>query len=217
VTGAAVGFVHLARTRGLESRSTSNNLTPKYLTDILGRVTGKQQTAEGQPCAASSGRAGDGGWVWGDEGAEVPPDAPLYALFSVAVRSMHAFWSQAAQGTGVSPAGLGILRVLTARDGLKSSEVAARGWSTPATVTSVVDTLERDGYVERRRDEEDRRVVRLFVTDAGRRKCDEALTVVVPRLGRCVGSVDPMDEPVIRKFLVDTIMRFGELIREERK
>jgi DNA-binding MarR family transcriptional regulator len=157
------------------------------------------------------------GWVWGDEGAKVPPDAPLYALLAVAVRSMGAFWSQAAQGTGLSPAGLGVLRVLVARDGLKSSEVAARGWSTPATVTSVVDTLVRDGYVQRRRDAEDRRVVRLFVTDAGRRKCDAALTVIAPRLSNCLAFVDPADEPVIRKFLSDMIMRFGELIREERK
>ena len=175
----------------------------------------QQGTARSQ---AGAPRPDHEGWVWGDEGQTIPPpDAPLYALLAVAVRSMGAFWSQAAQGTGLSPAGLGVLRVLVARDGLKSSEVAARGWSTPATVTSVVDTLVRDGYVQRRRDDEDRRVVRLFVTDAGRRKCDQALTVVAPRLSSCLAFVDPADEPVIRKFLSDTIMRFGELIREERK
>jgi DNA-binding MarR family transcriptional regulator len=177
-------------------------------------VSEQQATAQSRTDAR---RPDHGGWVWGDEGAEVPPDAPLYALLAVAVRSMGAFWSQAAQGTGLSPAGLGVLRVLVARDGLKSSEVAARGWSTPATVTSVVDTLVRDGYVERRRDAEDRRVVRLFVTGAGRRKCGEALTVVGPRLSNCLAFVDPADEPVIRKFLSDMIMRFGELMREERK
>ena len=165
---------------------------------------------------ADPGRPDPGGWVWGDEGATIPPDAPLYALLAVAVRSMGAFWSQAAQGTGLSPAGLGVLRVLVARDGLKSSEVAARGWSTPATVTSVVDTLVRDGYVERRRDDEDRRVVRLFVTNAGRRKCEEAVMIMAPRMSSCLAFVDPADEPVIRKFLSGMIMRFGELIREER-
>jgi DNA-binding MarR family transcriptional regulator len=126
-------------------------------------------------------------------------------------------WAQAAQGTGLSPAGVGILRMLTLRDGQKSSEVAARGWSTPATVTSVVDTLERDGYVERRRDDEDRRVVRLFVTEAGRRKCEQALAVVGPRLSSCLEFVDPDDEPVIRKFLTDIVKHIGNIIREERK
>ena len=64
-----------------------------------------------------------------------------------------------------------MLRVLLAGDGLKSSDVAARGWSSPGTLTSVVNTLVREGYVERRSDAEDRRVVRLFVTDKGRQVC----------------------------------------------
>jgi DNA-binding MarR family transcriptional regulator len=176
-------------------------------------------TAPDAACAVVPTReqlAGSGGWVWGDEGAVPPPDAPLFALFAVATRSTGAYWAQAAQGTGLSPAGLGILRVLVARDGLKSSEVAARGWSTPGTVTSVVDTLVREGYVERRRDEMDRRVVRLYVTEAGRRTCEEAVAIIAPRLHKCVEFVDPADEPVIRKFLTGVIMRFGELMREER-
>src|SRR5579863_6328863 len=92
------------------------------------------------------------GWVWGDDGSQPPADAPISALVSVAARLMGAFIGCTAQGTGISPAGLGLLRLLAARDGLKSSEVAARGWWTPGTVTSVADTLVRDGFVERRRE-----------------------------------------------------------------
>ena len=156
------------------------------------------------------------GWVWGDEGAEVPLDAPLPALISVAMRLVGAFLGNVSQGTGVSPAGLGVVRLLAARDGLKSSEVAARGWWAPGTVTSVVDTLVRDGYVERRGDGQDRRVVRLHLTSRGRRKAEEAISLIGPRWRDAFCYVDPADEPVIRKFLVDTIERFGTLVREER-
>lgn len=156
------------------------------------------------------------GWVWGDTGARAPADAPLPALVSVAMRLIGAFIGCTAQGTGISPAGLGVLRLLAARDGLKSSEVAARGWWTPGTVTSVADTLVRDGYVERRREPADRRVVRLYLTDAGRQKVGEAISLIGPRWQEAFGYVDPADEPVIRKFLADTIDRFGTLMREER-
>lgn len=156
------------------------------------------------------------GWVWGDTGAQPPADAPLPALMSVAMRLVGAFIGCTAQGTGISAAGLGVLRLLAARDGLKSSEVAARGWWTPGTVTSVVDTLVRDGFVERRREHDDRRVVRLHLTDAGRQKVEEAITVIGPRWQDAFSYVDPADEPVIKKFLVETIDRFGTLIREER-
>jgi DNA-binding MarR family transcriptional regulator len=155
-------------------------------------------------------------WAWDDDGARPPADAPLPALVTVAIRLVGAFIGCTAQGTGISPAGVGVLRLLAARDGLKSSEVAARGWWTPGTVTSVVDTLVRDGYVERRREPADRRVVRLYLTGAGRRKVEEAVSLIGPKWQNAFGYVDPADEPVIRKFLVDTIDRFGTLIREER-
>jgi len=156
------------------------------------------------------------GWVWGDEGAQPPRDAPLPALVTVAMRLVGAFIGSTTQGTGISRAGLGVLRLLAARDGLKSSEVAARGWWTPGTVTSVVDTLVRDGYVERRREAADRRVVRLHITDTGRQKVEEAIMLIGPKWHEAFGYVDPADEPVIRKFLIETIDRFGALIREER-
>jgi DNA-binding MarR family transcriptional regulator len=129
---------------------------------------------------------------------------------------MGTFWGQTVQGTGISGAGLAVLRVLAARNGLKSSEVAARGWSTPGTVTTVVDTLVRDGLVRRERDFQDRRVVRLFVTERGMDKLIETLAEVGPRWRACFDYVDPADEPVIRQFLIDTIERFSTLIRKER-
>ena len=156
------------------------------------------------------------GWVWGDTGAQPPVDAPLPALVTVAIRLVGAFIGSTAQCTGIGPAGLGVMRLLAARDGLKSSEVAAWGSWTPGTVTSVVDTLVRNGYVERRREPTDRRVVRLHLTDAGRRKVEEAISLIGPRWQEAFGYVDPADEPVIRKFLIQTIDRFGALIREER-
>jgi len=156
------------------------------------------------------------GWVWGDTGAQPPVDAPLPALVTVAIRLVGAFIGSTAQCTGIGPAGLGVMRLLAARDGLKSSEVAAWGSWTPGTVTSVVDTLVRNGYVERRREPTDRRVVRLHLTDAGRRKVEEAISLIGPRWQEAFGYVDPADEPVIRKFLIQTIDRFGTLIREER-
>jgi DNA-binding MarR family transcriptional regulator len=46
--------------------------------------------------------------------------------------------------------------------------IARRLMVTPAVVTGIVDRLERRGYVQRRADAEDRRVVRLALTEAGR-------------------------------------------------
>src|SRR6516225_5165952 len=79
------------------------------------------------------------GWIWGDPADGIPADAPLHALLLAASRVMGAFYAGTLVQAGlrISPAGLGVLRVLLAGDGLKSSDVAARGWSSPGTLTSV--------------------------------------------------------------------------------
>ncbi len=172
--------------------------------------------AQGGGTAGAAAEPASWGWVWGDREAQVPLDAPLPALISVALRLLGAFLAHASQDAKVSTAGLSVLRLLAARDGLKSSEVAERGWWTPGTVTSVVDVLVREGYVERRRDEADRRVVRLHLTAPGREAVGEAISAMAPKWQHAFDYIDPADEPVIRRFLVDTITRFGTLVREER-
>jgi DNA-binding MarR family transcriptional regulator len=73
-----------------------------------------------------------------------------------------------------------------------------------------------NGYVERRRDPGDRRVVRLYLTERGRRAVEDSIPVIGRKWHDAFGYVDPADEPVIRRFLAQTIERFGTLVREER-
>jgi DNA-binding MarR family transcriptional regulator len=182
----------------------------------------KAEVAGAQPPEAAECGPGPGpghaGWFWGEPSDGLPADAPLHILLLAASRIMGTFYAGtlAQAGLRVSPAGLGVLRVLLAGDGLKSSDVAARGWSSPGTLTSVVNTLVREGYVERRSDAGDRRVVRLFVTDKGRQVCQDYYALAAQHWRDAFDFVDPADEPVIRKFFVDMIAQFSELITKER-
>jgi DNA-binding MarR family transcriptional regulator len=175
------------------------------------------EDSAGIECGPGLGR-GSAGWFWGDPEDGIPADAPLHALLLAASRIMGAFYAGTLTQAGlrISPAGLGVLRVLLTGDGLKSTDVAARGRSSPGTLTSVVNTLVREGYVERRSDAGDRRVVRLFVTDKGRRICEDYYSLAGPYWRDAFDFVSPEDEPVIRKFFVDMIEQFGELVRKER-
>jgi DNA-binding MarR family transcriptional regulator len=190
------------------------------------RETGQETGARGMPdgehgpagCGPELARGHGAGWIWGDPADGIPADAPLHTLLLAASRLMGAFFAGTLVQAGlrISPAGLGVLRVLLAGDGLKSSDVAARGWSSPGTLTSVVNTLVREGYVERRRDPGDRRVVRLYVTEKGRQICEDYLRLAGPHWRAAFDFVSPADEPVIRKFFIDTIGQFSELTGKER-
>jgi DNA-binding MarR family transcriptional regulator len=157
-------------------------------------------------------------WDLGDVDTAVPADAPLPALIVTATRLMGAYFGGTVRTAGLrlSPAGLGVLRLLVEHDGLKASEVAARGGSSPGTLTAVVNSLVREGYAERRPDSRDRRVVRVHVTERGRKACQEYTDSAGPKWQHAFDFLEDEDEPVVRRFFMQMIEQFGKLVREER-
>ncbi|NLX36915.1 MAG: MarR family transcriptional regulator [Chloroflexi bacterium] len=61
-----------------------------------------------------------------------------------------------------------VLRLLWEEDGLTHSDLASRMRVQPATVSKMVQRMERSGFVERRRDPSDERVSRVYLTGRGR-------------------------------------------------
>lgn len=60
------------------------------------------------------------------------------------------------------------LHMLHEQEGLTQSELAARLELAPATVTKMLQRLEKAGFIQRQTDTEDQRVSRVYLTDAGR-------------------------------------------------
>ena len=67
-----------------------------------------------------------------------------------------------------------VLRALWEREGYTQSELAHQTRVSPATITNMLQRMERDGLVERRQDADDQRVTRVYLTDAGHRVQDAA-------------------------------------------
>jgi DNA-binding MarR family transcriptional regulator len=155
---------------------------------------------------------------WPGRLVKFPDDMPLHALMLSATRLLGAYGQHTVQAAGlnVSMAGLGVLRVLMASDGLKSTELAEQAWSSPGTVTSVVNTLVKGGFVERKPDEADRRVVRLYITDQGRALMSYYVPQAAARWRKAFDFVDEADEAVVRGFLIQMIDHLSQLLREER-
>jgi len=67
----------------------------------------------------------------------------------------------------------------------RSGELAQRCALTPASVSELVDSLERDGFVRRSEDRNDRRVVVVDITSRGRREIErvgELMTAPVAKI-----------------------------------
>ena len=64
----------------------------------------------------------------------------------------------------------GVLCVVAKQDGLTQTEIADQLSVQGATVTNMLQRLEEAGLVRRRRDPEDNRLVRVYLTEQGRQK-----------------------------------------------
>ncbi|MGI5162982.1 MarR family winged helix-turn-helix transcriptional regulator [Spirillospora sp. CA-253888] len=142
---------------------------------------------------------------------------PVGRLFAAAAQRSGAAYAKLVDeaGTGTSTSGFLLLRLLMGRDGQRPGELARQLMVTPATVTTVADTLERNGHVERRRDTDDRRVVRLHITPKGVDLVDRTAARMLPHLRDLYGFVPAEDEPAVRRFLLGVIERYNALLAQD--
>ncbi|MGP4028909.1 MarR family winged helix-turn-helix transcriptional regulator [Actinomadura sp. 3N407] len=133
-------------------------------------------------------------------------------LFAAAAQKSGQVLAKVIEHDGLSPSGFLMLRALMGRDGQRPGDLATVLLVSPATATSVANTLERNGYIERRRDDLDRRAVRLSITPTGR----DVATATAERVDLCLRDlydvVGKADEPVVRRYLLSIIARFHEVL-----
>src|SRR5438105_6338675 len=95
------------------------------------------------------------------------------------------------------------MRALSAlvRDALTPSDLARAAGLTRGATTTVVDRLEDAGYVKRSRDLEDRRGVRVEMTDATRRDVDRIWGPIAREGARLIAKYSTRELEAICRFL----------------
>lgn len=115
-------------------------------------------------------------------------ECPFYLITraSLAVTSRLKQALAAAGAVGVRPSYLVVLMTLWKEDGLKVIELGRRAGLEPSTMTGLVDRMQRDGFVTRSPDPDDRRAYRIHLTEQGQKvqpaaesAVDESLATVL--------------------------------------
>ena len=107
-------------------------------------------------------------------------EEPLGFALGAAARKLAKFYTQALAGSSLTPSQLFLLRQLWFEDGLPLRDLGLRAQLDATSTTWLVDQLERAGLVERKRNDPDRRIVRVWLTEEGR----QAQATLVPELSR---------------------------------
>lgn len=97
-------------------------------------------------------------------------------------RELHQAFKAA--GYRITPEQWAILNRLWAQEGLSQVELAELTFKDKPNVTRMLEIMEREGWVFRRPDEEDRRAYKVFLTDAGRALKDKLIPLAEEVLER---------------------------------
>ena len=129
------------------------------------------------------------------------------------IRATDLHAKRLAKETGLTPPQLLILQTLDRSGNTTIGEVAAARNLTQATVTTIVDRMERRGLVVRQRNQQDKRKVNIVLTEEGQKILDDAPTILQDRLAEKFAKLKDWEQSYILSALqrVATIMDAEEI------
>ena len=125
-------------------------------------------------------------------GADVDIFRAMMGLTRVSARLAADFEAAVHRPAGITWPGFRILFCLWTAGPLQTRELARLVFTTPPTVSSVLNTLERKGYVSRHRLEHDQRLVEVRLTPAGLDVAAKAFRVQHERERAWLAGIDPV-------------------------
>jgi DNA-binding MarR family transcriptional regulator len=118
--------------------------------------------------------------------------AEIFGLIDRMAKRLRSIERAVIQQTGLTPSQLAVIRHLSTIDTGLPKELAGVLQCAPATVTGIVDTMERNGLVARIPNPADRRSTLIKLLDEGRVKL-EAAPELDELLGTCCGDLSIED------------------------
>ena len=117
----------------------------------------------------------------------------------------------AAAGHDVTPDQWVVLYRLFETDGLTQAELGERTVKDKTSITRILDRLESKALAERRRDANDRRSQRIFLTAEGRTLVEHLVPLVRAYAAEAFADVPPEDRDHLRRILANIETRLDAM------
>ncbi|HEY7842407.1 MAG TPA: MarR family transcriptional regulator [Bradyrhizobium sp.] len=108
-------------------------------------------------------------------------------------RLVRAYADRAAARFGITRAQWAVLAKIERSEGMKQTELAEQMEMQPITLTRLIDKLCDSGWIERRGDESDRRVNRLYLRRAGRQLLGKLSGLRSELTATALDGISPVD------------------------
>ena len=143
--------------------------------------------------------------------SSAPGDRPDGVAFLLAQLGHHAatVFAEQVATIDLTPPHAGILRAIAAEPGRSQQALSAQLGMLPSRVVVYVDELEERGYVERRRNPDDRRLHALYLTADGKRLMRKLSQLARQHELRFASTLDPEQYSALRELLATVAQQQG--------
>lgn len=140
--------------------------------------------------------------------------AKIVQSFRRIFKAIHQYSEEVLKEFGVTGPQLWLLKTLREEGGTSVGELSEKMYLHISTVSGIIDRLEAKGYVVRKREAPDRRVVTVHLTAAGKRIVDRAPE---PSQGKLLYSLQTLSEKEVLEMhdALQKIVRLMELEQSE--
>ncbi|NOQ99808.1 winged helix-turn-helix transcriptional regulator [Mycolicibacterium fortuitum] len=129
-----------------------------------------------------------------------PPDTVAFLLAQLGHRAAALFAEQMTT-LELTPPHAGILRAIGGQPGLSQQSLSTQLDLLPSRVVSYVDDMEDRGYVERRRNPDDRRLHALYLSTAGKKMLRRIGELARRHDERVTAGLDPAQRETLHTLL----------------
>lgn len=123
-------------------------------------------------------------------------------IFFQAVRMAFARSHMLLGEKGIHPGQQHLLIKLIKKNGQSQKDLANNMGVKPATITVMLTRMEKSGLIERKKDDNDQRITRIFITEKGQNVCKEAKKIGKQVEEECFKNFTLEEKVVFRRLLM---------------
>ncbi len=139
-------------------------------------------------------------------------ESPSFWIYRAYIEGVAALRkSFLAAGVDLTPEQWGIMARIGDEEGLSQSKLGEKAFKDRHTINRIINILEKNGYIERRPDEYDKRAYKLFLTASGMKTLKKSTPVVLQHLKKRFKGITAEDLAALNRILKHIVTNIEEI------
>lgn len=148
---------------------------------------------------------------------EVLSKASLYYNFLEVIRFHYYRTHVLLEEIGVYPGQPPMLFILNQEDGQSQKELANKLKIKPSTITVMLKRMEKANLIVRKKDDKDQRISRVYLTEKGKKVCEDTIKVVKQIESECFKDFTEEEKETLKSLFLKMKNNLIDAFEEEGK